>query len=456
MTIAASLAQHLVRTTYNDLPALAVDHAAMMISSTIASAAMGFNIRSSRIVRELAREQGGAPEASIWFDAGANIPAVNACRVNALTSDAAASDDSDLRTIVHFGTQLTAAALALGERNGAGGRDVLRAMVLGYEAGGRILDAVAPAHRDRGFHGAVIATFGAAAASACILKLDEQQVAQTLALAAVSTAGLATAADSSEAREYFAGNAALMGINAALAAQKGYLVEESIFEAKKGFFEIYGGENIDAVTRDWGSEWDVITDMAIKLVPGGHPHHTTAEAAAIAAREGNVTPDQVESIIIARPINKKLRTGPPGSPGPTRHPKNLVDVAHTPAYFAAAAVADRDFSWVHASERKFLDPVIHQLIDKVKVGEPITLDAEKYYQGAQVTIKTKDGRSHTGTVYAPRGSGVRGIAWADVDSKYRTLVAMAALDAKKMEHSIRLIHEFRDVQNVSALTTLLR
>ena len=70
MTIAATLAQLITRTTYNDLPPLAVDHAAMMISSTIASAAMGFNIRSSRIIRELAREQGGTPEATVWFDSG--------------------------------------------------------------------------------------------------------------------------------------------------------------------------------------------------------------------------------------------------------------------------------------------------------------------------------------------------------------------------------------------------
>ncbi len=452
MTVAAKLAQLITRTTYNDLPPLALDHAAMMVSSTIASAAMGFDIRSSRITRELAREQGGTPESSIWFDGGAKIPAPNACRVNALTSDAAASDDSDLRTIVHFGTQLTAAALALGERMGASGKDVLTAMVLGYEAGGRILDAVAPAHRDRGFHGAVIASFGAAVASGCMLKLNEQQMAQTLAMAATSTAGLATAADTSEAREYFAGNAALMGINAALAAQKGYIAEETIFESKRGFFNIYGGENIDAVTSDWGREWDVITDMAIKLVPGGHPNHTTGEAAANAAREGNVKADNVESIIITRPINKRLRTAPPG---PAKHPKNLVDVAHTPAYFAAAAVADHEFSWVHATEKKYLDPVIHQLIDRVKTGEPITKDADLYYQGAQVTINTKDGKSYTSIVHAPRGSGRRGIAWADVDAKYRTLVS-ARLDQQKLENSIEVIHGLRDVGDVSKLTGLLR
>ena len=40
------------------------------------------------------------------------------------------------------------------------------------------------------------------------------------------------------------------------------------------------------MTRDLGRAWDIITDMAIKLVPGGHPSHALAEAAANAARAG--------------------------------------------------------------------------------------------------------------------------------------------------------------------------
>ena len=86
----------------------------------------------------------------------------------------------------------------------------------------------------------------------------------------------------------------------------------------------------------------------------------------------------------------------------------------------------------------------------------MTQDAEKFRQGAVVTIKTKDGRSYTSTVYAPRGSGVRGIEWADVDKKFRTLVAMTNLNPQKIEDSLNVIHELRDVQNVSTLTGLLR
>jgi hypothetical protein len=63
------------------------------------------------------------------------------------------------------------------------------------------------------------------------------------------------------------------------------------------------------VTRDLGQSWDIITDMAIKLVPGGHPYHALAEAAANAAREGNIAPQDVDSITVSCPGFTAL-TGP--------------------------------------------------------------------------------------------------------------------------------------------------
>jgi 2-methylcitrate dehydratase PrpD len=452
MTIAAELAQIVTRTPFDRLPPLALDHAAMLIASTLASAASGYDIASSRIIRELASEQAGTPESSIWFDSGPKIPAVNACRVNAVMSDAAASDDSDLRTIVHLGTPLTATTLALAERTGADGKQVLAAIVLGYETAGRIGAAVMPAYRNRGFHGCIVAIFGAAVASAILLRLDQRQMAQAIALAAVSIGGLSAAADTSLAREYFAGNAAMLGMNAALAAHKGYLAEDGILEISNGYFDVYGGEDVGSVTRDWGSEWDIVTDMAIKLVPGAHPSHALGEAAANAAREGNVSADEVETITMAQPVNARLRTGPMKPPS---HPRDLVDAAHTPAYFVAAGVADKNFSWAHATTEKILDPVIHQLIDKIKIGEPPQND-ERFRHGATVTIKTRDGRSFTSTVHAPRGSGARGIDWADVDDKYRILVAATGLSAQKIDDGLSFIHELRSARNISNLTSLLR
>ena len=451
MTVARELADFVTRTAAADLPAQALDHAAMLIASTIASAALGSGIESARIIRALARERGGRPDASLWFDNGPKLPLADAAQVNAVMSDAAASDDSDLRNIVHAGTPLTATSLALAERSGAGGEDVLSAIVLGYEAAGRIGEAITPGFRRQGFHGCLVAIFAAAVAASRLLHLDAARTAQAIALSATSIGGLAAAANTSVAREYHAGLAAMLGTNAALAAQRGYKAEENILETRRGFFEAYGGADPTAaasgVTGGLGQSWDIVTDMAIKLAPGGHPHHALAEAAANAARAGGFAPEEIETITLARPGVTAIAE--------PLHPSDLIGMAHSPAYFLAAGAADRDFSWVHATPAKINDPVINQLIDKVRIGSPPANNVALYRQGATVTIRSTDGRSRTSTVYVPKGAAMLGIAWADIDAKFRALAPYAGLSAEPIEASLGLIHDFRHLPRAAVLTELL-
>ena len=452
MTVARELADFLVGTKASDLPPQTMQHAAMIIASTIASAAYGTNIQSAQIVRDLTREQGGRPDASLWFTDGAKFPVAEVARSNAMLSDAAASDDSDLRNIVHAGTPLTATTLAFAERIGASGQDVLTAIVLGYEAAGRLSEPITPGFRARGFHGCLGAVFAATVSAASMLRLNAEQMAQSIAISATSIGGLATAADTSFAREYHAGLAAQLGVNAALAAQRGYRAEEHILETSGGFFEAFGGVDgataAGVATHAIGQSWDIVTDMAIKLVPGGHPYHAFAEAAVNAARDGEIVVSEVESITLSRPGMTKL-SGP-------LHPTDLIGMAHSPAYFAAAGVADRSFGWIHASDAKIADPIIHVLIDKVRVGTPPTENAGSYRQGATVTIRTHDGRTSTSTVFLPKGAGALGIAWRDVNAKYRTLVPASGLPDAKIEESLAAIHDFGQLANVSALIDRLR
>ena len=451
MSIARDLAAFFVSHKPADLPDRAMDHAAMLIASTLASAAMGSGLESARIVKDMARSLGGSPRASIWFDIRDKLPVVAAAQVNAVMSDAAASDDSDLRTIVHCGTPLVATALAAAEHHGDSGMDVLAAIVIGYELAGRIIDGM-PSFRERGFHGSNAAIFAATGAAGRLLRLDADQMTHAIALTATSTGGLVKAADTSTAREYHAGLATVNGIQAARAAQRGYSAEERILEIPLGFFEAFGGENGTAAgavaLRGLGESWDIITDMAVKLVPGGHPYHALAEAAANAARDGDIDPERVDSITVSRPGMTAL-SGP-------LHPADLIDMAHSPAYFLAAGAADRDFGWANATQEKIADPRIHPLIDKVRVGPPPTENAARYRQGATVTIRTSDGREATNTVYEPKGSGMLGIDWADIDAKYHSLVPLSGLPAPQIEASLALIHHFRDLSDASELTNLLQ
>ncbi|HET7881807.1 MAG TPA: hypothetical protein VFL55_13050, partial [Acetobacteraceae bacterium] len=190
--------------------------------------------------------------------------------------------------------------------------------------------------------------------------------------------------------------------------------------------------------------WDICTDMAIKLVPGGHPYHAIAEAAANAAREGDVTAANVVSITIERPGMRTL-TGP-------LHPATLIDMAHSPGYFAAAGVADHDFAWEHSGAAKIADPTIHRLIECVQVGTPPD-DASRFRQGATVTIRMRDGGSVSNTVHVPKGAASLGVGWREVDAKYRTLMPMSGMDQQQVESSLQLIH---DVRAAASLVPLIR
>ncbi len=452
MSVAAELAVYLTQQRYTGLPDKAVDYAQMLIASTLASAAMGSTIESSQIVRALEVERGGTPEATAWFGAAQKLPVAAAARVNAVMSDAAASDDSDLRNIVHTGTPVCATALAVAEKTGASGADVLAAIVLGVEAAGRINTAMLGGLQTKGFHGCLVAIFAATAAAGRLMKLTEAQMTHALALAATSMGGLHAAAKTSVAREYHAGLATMLGINAAQVASKGFIAEEQILETKLGYFAVYGREpDVAGVMRDCGKRWSILTDMGIKLVPGGHPHHAVAEAAANAAREGDVKAADVESITISRPglQAQVFSTGP-------QFPTDLIGVAHSPAYFAACGVAERNFSWEHALEHKINNPVIRSLLGKVKFGSPPTASLERYLSGASVTIATTGGKQHSNTVYAPRGAAVNGIAWSDIEAKYRALAPYAKLTGDNLERSLEAVRGLREAKNVAALIALLR
>ena len=72
-----------------------------------------------------------------------------------------------------------------------------------------------------------------------------------------------------------------------------------------------------------------------------------------------------------------------------------------------------------------------------------------------MTIRDRDGREATSTVYVPKGAGAVGIAWDDVDAKYRVLVPHCGLSVQAVEESLAMIHELRRVSEVKQLVDVL-
>jgi 2-methylcitrate dehydratase PrpD len=432
-SLSVRLAEFATAVNAGDIPGVAFERAKMSLASTVASAAMGFAIPSARIIRELELRAGGAPDSAVWFD-GARLPPSAAARINAVASDAAASDDSDMRSIAHIGTIVSTVALALGQRLGSSGTDILAAMIVGYEVAGRIDEALTPGRMQRGFHGSVSTVFGGTVAAGRLLRLAPQRMAHAIALAATSIGGMAISADTSWGREYHAGASAAAAVQAALAAEAGFTAELSVLEHPRGFLVAMGGQAIDDITRDLGASWDIVTDMAIKLMPGAHPFHATAEAAADAARIAGVDPKDIREVWISSAVQWTKFKGEP-------HPRNLVDAAHSLYYFVAASIVDGRFAWQHMDEAKMADPAIAALQDKIVFdpNPPPLPDRFPHRHGGTVVIRTTSGEEFRSTCTAPRGSGPRGVEWDDVEDKYRALVPLAGASSSRVEESLALI-----------------
>jgi 2-methylcitrate dehydratase PrpD len=440
-----ALARFLRDTAFQDLPPKAIEHAKMILASTFASAAPGSLIDSARILLQLAKEQGGSPQATVWFD-GTRLPVAEAARVNAGLSDAAASDDSDIRNTAHEGTTLAAVGLAIAERTGATGQDLLGAMILGYEVAGRIGEARSGGRG--GLHASQIVAFGGAAGAARLLKLTHDQTAHALGLVAVTMGGLGIGTNS-WAREYMGANAAACGVNAALAAGRGYTANEDMLASPGGFIDVYGGgqDAVQRLTGDLGKQWNIVDYLAIKLWPGAHPFSGTLEAAVNAARQANAPTERVAKILVSGQNRNAV--------GGSRRPKDLVEAIHSLPYFVASAVADKEFTWVHATEAKIHNPIVTRLMDLVDVDPAPPVVKYRWSWGGTVTIVTTSGERFTSTVDAPRGSGPRGIEWSDVDAKFRALMPEAKLPNGRVEDILDLIHRFERVKQISELTRLV-
>ena len=186
-----------------------------------------------------------------------------------------------------------------------------------------------------------------------------------------------------------------------------------MLEAPGGFLAVFGGGTNDKavterLTRASG-EWDIVKYLAVKLVPGAHPFSSLVEAAVNAARKASVPPEEVARILVS---------GQNRTVGGSRSPRDLVEAIHSLPYFLASAVADKDFSWIHATEAKIHSPIVARLMPLVDVDPSPSSVRYDWGWGGTVTIVTRSGARFTSTVDAPRGSAPRGIEWSDVEAKY--------------------------------------
>lgn len=164
----------------------------------------------------------------------------NAAFINGYSAHITELDDGHRFSQVHLGTTVIPSVLAVAEYEKLSGKDLLRGIVIGYEAALRIGRAVQPSHKNRGFHvSGTAGTIGAAVGIAAALRYSKSELKAAISAGIAGAIGyLEVLEDDSELKPFNIGRAAHDGITAAYVARAGFKGPNDMLGGKRGFFAV--------------------------------------------------------------------------------------------------------------------------------------------------------------------------------------------------------------------------
>jgi 2-methylcitrate dehydratase PrpD len=416
------------------------------ILDTIAAMVSGARLKPGEMAIRFARAQGGTPEASV-LTTDIRTSAINAALVNGMFAHADETDDFEPITKAHPGSAVVPAALAMGERIGGSGLELLNAVALGYDLCCRWLLALGANHvraTHRSAEG-VSATMGAATAAASMARLDERAMRYVLSYAIQQVSGVWSWERDLEHVEKafdFSGMGARNGVTAALMAQLGFTGVTDVLEREHNALEAHSREpRPEELARDLGTRF-FVTETAIKTYSVGYPIQAALDAFLTLRREHMLNVDTVDRITATLPEDGA----------------RIVDDRSMPdvnlQYLLAVALIDGALSFdaSHSYER-MKDPQVLAAKARVQLVADRALMDPAAPRSARVDVRLRDGRtlSHF-TRHAP-GTKENPLDTAAVNAKARSLMT-PVLSAARTERVIEAVNTL-DRRNVRELVALL-
>ncbi|WP_277584108.1 MmgE/PrpD family protein [Psychrobacillus antarcticus] len=258
MNLSEEIALYIRNITFEQLPEEVVHFTKLCIVDYYSSLIKGKDAPPVEMMSAVIRELGGDVQASTIT--GFQTSVTNAAFVNGGASHVIELDDIHKASIVHAATVILPAALAIAEWKKLTGKDLITAVVVGYEIAFRVGETVSPSHYYYFHNTATCGTFGATAAVAKLLDLSEKQIVEAIGSAGTQAAGLwEFIEDGAMSKQLHPGKAAMNGVLSCLLAQKGFTGAQKILEGRRGFFEAMSEEyDVDKMTDGLGSTYKIM------------------------------------------------------------------------------------------------------------------------------------------------------------------------------------------------------
>ncbi len=373
----------------------------------------------------------------------------NAALVNGLSGHVHDYDDGHRFSNIHLGSAVIPAVLAVAEKENISMDDVLRGIIIGYEAGIRLGKCIQPGHRARGFHASgTVGTIGAAMGIAAMLNFSKEQFKSALAAACTSAGGiLEMQVGSSTLKPYNIGRAAHDGVAAALIVRSGFKGPDLPLDGEFGFFRSAGETCKPEVLSLENDNGYNITGCYHKPFASCRHTHGSAYAALKAAGENNIDWRDIESIRVdmyAQGVNGHDHTDIPGA----------VSGKMSVPFCIALVLVTGKIGISSFTDETLKNQDILNLTKKVSVhaDEEMTSWVPQK-RVARVTITLKNNQSCTAQVEYPLGEPELPMSMDDFRSKTTELAMVAGRTEDEVEKIIDMVLTFDG--NASELMKLL-
>ncbi|MGH3757015.1 MmgE/PrpD family protein [Actinophytocola sp.] len=388
----AALVDFLAHLRFDDLPKETVDGALAVILDHLLCADLGMDQPWVRLLEAQLRDELGewspapaTPTAAIYGTAD-RVPARVAALVNGTASHGLELDDIYHPGLIHPGSCVVPAAIATAAGPASaerGGRDLVTAVVAGYEAIRHICAAVGTRHSYLGFHSTgTIGPFGATVAAGRMVGLDAAGLANSIGIAASFGAGIKAFQNGpGMIKRVHAGRAAESGLLAAGLAGRGFEGPDGALAGRFGFVEVWGEESerdADRLAAGLGEDFIVEKDVYIKPFSTCGAIHGVLLAAADVRRELGDRVGELERVVVgsARRVAEQNAIDTPTDP---------MTAQYSVQYgVALALLGEIDDLRRFQDPGTYGDPRVRALIDRTKVE--VDRRAEEAY------VRTTDGR----------------------------------------------------------------
>jgi 2-methylcitrate dehydratase PrpD len=356
---------------------------------------------------------GGGAARMLPFGAGADMR--TAALINGTAAHTVEVDDIYSPGLYHPGVAVIAAALAVADAEGASGDDLLTAIIAGYEVSNRIARAVNPAHYRHWHTTATVGFFGAAAAAACVMRLDAGRTAHALTTAASFAAGLRHAFSSDAmTKPLHAGRAAEGGVLAAMGARHGLTGVPDMFEGVRGFgVAMSEGVDWDLAVAGLGAEWTVERITCKPYPCCGHTFAPIDATRAVIA--GGVESGEIERVDVGtyRAGVEICENTDPATP---------YEAKFSLPYCVALAALNRPVDLAAFAPAGLHEPELRRMMARVAVAcDPEAEAVFPALRAAGVAVTTRDGQTHRYRQPTRRGDPDFPMSDADIEAKFHML-----------------------------------